>query len=128
MAHLGARVGRRGAGADRALAGQPAAAVVAAVALAALFPRPAQVTVERAPLALVLPEVPIDRLVADRELLVEPPPPGALLGAPVLPHQGLHAGPIRRREPPIAPRAGAPAARIPVSELGAVGAIAPRAI
>src|SRR5207237_5542451 len=80
MAHLGARFGRRRAGADRTFAREPAAAVVAAVALAALLARAAQVLVQLPAVALVRPEIAIDRLVADPELLVEPQPPGDLLG------------------------------------------------
>src|SRR5256712_2560349 len=123
MAHLGARVGRRGAGADRALAGQAAAAVIAPVAFAPLFARSAQVGVQVAAQALVGPDGAVDRLVADREPPLAPRPAGDLLGPPVLPQQRVDPGPLHRREPLIA-RLRAPPPRVPVGQLGAVAAVA----
>src|SRR5438876_1955231 len=98
MADLSARVGRRGAGGDRPLAREPATAVVAAVAFAPPLAGAAQMPVQRAAGVLVGPEVAIDRLVADRELLMAPQPARHLLGAPILSEQDLDPRPRLGRE------------------------------
>src|SRR5439155_1234480 len=109
---LSARVGRRGAGGDRPLAREPATAVVAAVAFAPPLAGAAQMPVQRAAGVLVGPEVAIDRLVADRELLMAPQPARHLLGAPILSEQDLDPRPRLGREPPVASGARALAARV----------------
>src|SRR5215472_13806566 len=68
MAHHRARLARPGARRNRALARQPAAAVVAPIALAAPLPRPPQMHEQGATGALVSPDVAVDRLMADPEL------------------------------------------------------------
>src|SRR6266496_4176603 len=107
---------RRRAGADRTFAREPPAAVVAPVAFPALLAGAAQVLVQLPALALVRPDIAIDRLVADPEFLVEPQPPGDLLGAPVLAHQRLDPRPVARREPPVASGVRTPAPRIPLGQ------------
>src|SRR5205807_4309198 len=94
---LGRRLGRRGARADRALAGEPAATVVAAVAFAPLFAGAAQMLIERAARAFVGPDVAVDRLVADGELAVAPQPAGHLLRTPIVPQSPLDAPPMSGR-------------------------------
>jgi hypothetical protein len=68
---------------DVPLAGKPPSRVVAAVALPSLLHRLAQMPPQFTAGVLVLPDVQIDRLVADREQSVALEPPRYLLGAPV---------------------------------------------
>src|SRR6266702_2632314 len=78
------------------------------------------------PVAALRPCVDDGRARRDRPL---PGHPAAdLLGAPVCPHERLHPRPIRRREPPITPRARAAAPRVPLGELRAVASVAGRAV
>src|SRR6266849_3121118 len=128
MAHLSARVGRGGTGADRALTGQAAATVVAPVPLAASLPGAPQVAVQLAACSLVRPDVAVNRLVADRELLRAAESARHLLRAPVLAQQRLDPLPVARRKPPVASRPRASPSCVPVGELRAVGGVAPGAI
>jgi len=57
-----------GALSDQALTGQSASAIIAALAFSAPFTRSSQMCEERACLTLILPDVAIDGLVADRKL------------------------------------------------------------
>src|SRR6266581_2960806 len=128
MSELAPGLDRRGARADRPLAGEPAAAVVAAVALPALFARAPQVLIQRTAGAFVGPDVAVDRFMADGERAVAPQPAGDLLRTPIFPQQPLDLRPVCGRESPIAARARAPAAGVPVGELGTVAAVARRAV
>src|SRR5947207_13604984 len=128
MPDLRAGLGRQGARRDRPFAGQPPPAVVAAVAFAPLLARAAQMSVQRAAAALVGPDVAVDGFVTDREQVEAAQPPRHLLGAPIFPEQLLDLRPVGRREPLVAPGAGASAARIPVGELGPRAPVARRAV
>jgi hypothetical protein len=110
---------------DRPLPREPAPTVVVAVALAALLAGAAQVGVETAAGALVGPDVPVDGLVADLELVLAPEAAGDLFGTPVLPELGKDLGPLGGREALVAAGVRAPAPGVPISELGAVAAIVP---
>lgn len=94
--------------ADVTFAGEAAATVVGAVALAAFFPGPSQVGVERTAEDPIAPDMPIDSLVADGELSVQSQPTADLLGAEALAQQRFHALEVAAGEALIASRAGAP--------------------
>src|SRR6266699_7265859 len=128
MSDLRAGLGRQGARRDRPFTGQPPPAVVAAVAFAALLAGAAQVAVQRAAATLVGPDVAVDGFVTDREQVEAAEPPRHLLGAPIFPQQLLDLRPVGRREPLVAPGAGASAACIPVGELGPIAPVAGRAV
>jgi len=75
---------------DHALAGEPPAALVSPVALAALLHGAAQIPVQQPAMAQVTPDVAVDGLVADREPPARAQVPGDLLGAPAAPQQPPH--------------------------------------
>jgi len=112
VAEAGAVLGAVGALAEMPLAGQPSATVVPPVAFAAALGRDPQVRPQRTASVLVPPNVPIDRLVADREQPAPRAPADDLLWAPVLAQQPLDHGPIRRGELGIATRDPAPMVRV----------------
>src|SRR2546428_13276049 len=87
-----------GARADGAFAGEAAAAVVAAVALAAPLPRAAEMLIQRAAAPFVGPDVAIDRLVTDREPAVTAPPARHLLPTPILPQKPPDLRPFGHHE------------------------------
>ena len=120
--HLGGPLG------DPPFAGEPPAAVVAAVALAPLLASAAQMLVERAAPLPILPDVAVDRLVANREAAVPLQPPRDLFGTPVFAHQGQDLVPLGGRKAQIAARSRPPAAGLPVGHLRAVRAVVPRAV
>lgn len=91
-----------------ALPGEAAPAVVAAIALPALFPGAAQVLVERPAAAPVGPHVAVDGLVADAERADAPEIPGDLLRATLPLEVAAHVGEISRGEALVAPRPSAP--------------------
>lgn len=80
------------------LPGESPATVVRAVPFPEALVRPAQMLVQRAAAVLVLPEVVIDRLVADREDLEASEPSDHLLGAEVFAEHRLDERPLRRGE------------------------------
>jgi len=118
-----AGVDDRGARGDRPFAGEPAATVVVAVALAALLGVPAQVQVQRAARPFVSPDMPVDRLVADPQPTLVAEAPRDLLGAPELAELGIDLGPVRCGEALIAAGAGPAGPGIGVGELGAVAVV-----
>ena len=80
---------------DGPLASQSSPGVVGAVSLAPLLGCTPQVSMKGAAPALVVPDVPIDGLMADLEPPVERQSSGDLLGAPILhPDQELDESPI----------------------------------
>src|SRR6266849_830643 len=79
--------------------------------------------VERAAGPLLGPDVAIDRFVTDLESLMTAEPARHLLRAPIFAEQRLDLCPLRGGEVPIAPGLRAPAARVPVGELRAIGAV-----
>jgi len=103
-------------------------AIVAAVAFAALLACTPEMDVQLPPLALVRPDVAVDRFMADAEAAVPPQIAGHLLRTPLLLEQPAHPPQVGRREPSIAPGSRPPAAGVPVRQLRAVGAVARRAI
>ena len=94
---------------DHALAGEPAAAVVGPVALAALLHGAAQVPVQLAALAQVAPDVAVDGLVADGERPARAQVPGDLLRAPAPPQQPPDPLQLPGPEARMAARTTAPA-------------------
>src|SRR5215207_9548755 len=90
---------------DQALAGESAAAVVSAVALAPPLPGASQVGVERPAPLLIPPDVAVDRLVADREEAGAGEVARDLLGAPLAAQQPVDYGEVFRREALVAARA-----------------------
>src|SRR2546422_9259658 len=113
-----------GARADGAFAGEAAAAVVAAVALAAPLPRAAEMLIQRAAAPFVGPDVAIDRLVTDREPAGTAQPAPHLLRTPILPQELLDLRPFAHSEVSISPGTGAAAAGVPLRELGAIRPLA----
>ena len=89
-----------------ALAGESASTVVVAVALPPSLLSAAQVGVQLPAGSLVPPHVPVDRLVADRNVRLDREATGDLFGAPALLEQRLHPREILRSELLISPRSG----------------------
>ena len=89
-----------------ALPGESAPTVIGAVAFPERLVGPAQVHVQRGAALHVQPDVPIDRLVTDREDLVAREPADDLLRAEVLPAHGLDARPIGGAALRVPARAG----------------------
>ena len=89
---------------DHPFARQSPAAVVASVAFPACLARPAQMFVQCASTPQIPPDVPVDGLVADRQLSLQPQVPGDLFGAPLFPQQPFHSLPMPAPELAVAPR------------------------
>src|SRR5919201_3822174 len=106
MADPPARLHLRRALRDEALTGEPAAAVVGAVALAPPLAGAPEVRVEQSPFTLVPPDVAVDGLMTDPELPGPPQVAGDLLGAPLPTEQLLDCGEVLGREAAVAARAG----------------------
>ena len=117
-------LGARWPAGDRPLAREASSAIVRPVAFPLELPRPTEMPVQPAALALVGPDVAIDGLVADPELALAAQPAGHLLGTPILSQQLLDPCPLRGAEPlvPAGTRATAPG--VPVRQLGPVAAVA----
>jgi hypothetical protein len=116
-------LGAGGALGDRALAGEPAAAVVAAIALAPLLPRAAELRVQHAAALTILPDVAIDRLMTDRQAALGREASGDLLRAPLLGQARPHEVPGVATEAPIPAGPCAAPRGIPVGEFGPVVAV-----
>jgi hypothetical protein len=84
--------------------------------------------IERAAGVLVGPDVAIDRFVADPQQAEAAQPARHLVGTPIFAEQLLDLRPLHARELSIAARVGAPAAGVPVGELGAIGPVTVRAV
>jgi len=113
----------RGARGDGPFPGEPAPAVVVAIALPARLGVATQVRVQCAARPFVGPDMPVDRLMADPEPALLAEPPGDLLRAPELTKLGIDLGPVGRGEALIAPGVGAAGSGIGIGELNAVAAI-----
>ena len=75
-------------------AGQPTSGIVGSVPFSALLGRTAQMQVKASTLLLIAPDVTVDGLVADRELLLTSQPACGLLRAPLLLDTRLDQEPI----------------------------------
>jgi hypothetical protein len=84
--------------ADVSFAGETAAAVVGAIAFAPSFASAAKKGVKRAAEVTISPDVPVDRLVADRKGALDAQPATDLLGAPPLAKKRFDALQIGGRE------------------------------
>jgi hypothetical protein len=73
---------------DGPLSGESASTIILPVALPTLLARPAEVPVQGSAPSSILPDVVVDRLVADGELASAPQPTRDLLGAEVLGEPG----------------------------------------
>ena len=90
--------------ADPPLPGQPSSAVVAPVTLPALLAGSSQMQMQGAPGLQIPPHVPVNRLVADRQLPGPPKVPGHLLGTPFLLQQFFDPSEFRAPKLAVAPR------------------------
>src|SRR5690606_360590 len=93
-----ALLGSSGALANGALAREPAATVIGAIAFTALLAGAAQISMQRAAGTQMPPNVAIDRLVTNRERAFRAQSAADLLGTPSLAQQRLSAIQICTRE------------------------------
>lgn len=113
-----------------AFVGDPSAAVVGAIAFAALFGSASQVSPKPPASGAILPNIQIDRFMAESALIVASQVPGNLFGAPALAEQPPDEGVVLLGVVAIAPRATASAVGAllgfarPVSTVRAPAAIA----
>ncbi len=114
---------------DGPLASQSSPGVVGAVSLASLLGCTPQVSMKGAAPALVVPDVPIDGLMADLEPPVERQSSGDLLGAPILhPDQELDESPIPIGESEVPSGMRSPGASVSMRLQGPVESVSPSAI
>src|ERR1700752_578160 len=112
-----------GALGDRALAGQYASGVDAAIALASELAQDASMAPQVAAGMLIPTDAPIDRLVADAQAALIAQRAGDLFGAPLLAQQPRHQRHIFHGEVRSAPAAAAARHRIAMRFLGAIFAV-----
>ena len=93
---------------DHSFARQSPSAVVTTVAFPAALARTAQMFVERASTSQIPPDVPVDCLVADRQLPFQAQVPGDLFRAPLFPQQLFHSFPVPPPKLAVASRAITP--------------------
>ena len=117
-----------GAFRDHPFAREPAAAVVAGVALALQFARTAQMPPERASARFVGPDVQVDRLVAHGPDSFHAQAADNLLGTEVLAEHALDRGEVGRPIAPVVPGAPPAAAGLLHGPARAVRSIIPRPV
>ena len=109
---------------DVAFARQNSAGIPPIVPLAALLGTATQILEQAPSLLLVLPDVLVDRLVADGKAAFQPQATGYLFWAPLLLQQSPHLLPLFRSVAEASPFPLSPRRRIALSDRSAVGSVA----
>ena len=104
VAELAPPLHTRGPLSNHSFSRQSPSAVVSPVAFPAALARTAQMFVQRASTSQILPDVPVDGLVADRQFAFQAQVPGDLFRAPLLPQQLFHSLPLLGSKLAVAPR------------------------